>query len=57
VLWVAFFESVTIGWLYGADRLRENVKQMIGYYPTHFFSYCYQYLAPGVIAVTHCLYL
>lgn len=48
LLWVAFFESIAIGWIYGADRFFDNVKSMIGYYPHRYFKLCFKFLTPAV---------
>nr|XP_002126541.1 sodium- and chloride-dependent GABA transporter 3-like [Ciona intestinalis] len=48
LLWLAFFQSITIGWIYGVDNYYENVKSMIGYYPSPYFKLCYKFFAPGI---------
>ncbi len=30
---IAFFEIMAITWVYGVDRLLDNIKQMLGVYP------------------------
>ncbi|XP_061689457.1 sodium- and chloride-dependent GABA transporter 2-like isoform X2 [Syngnathoides biaculeatus] len=47
VLFFAILESVCIGWVYGADQLYENIKDMIGYQPWPFIKYCWKYLTPA----------
>merc|ERR1711879_445187 len=46
LLWMVFFESIAIGWLYGADKFFENIEEMIGFKPASFFKYCWKYLTP-----------
>uniref|UniRef100_H2YVB7 Transporter n=1 Tax=Ciona savignyi TaxID=51511 RepID=H2YVB7_CIOSA len=46
LLWLAFFQSIAIGWVYGVDRYFENVKSMVGYYPSRYFKFCYRFFAP-----------
>uniref|UniRef100_H2YVB6 Transporter n=1 Tax=Ciona savignyi TaxID=51511 RepID=H2YVB6_CIOSA len=48
LLWLAFFQSIAIGWVYGVDRYFENVKSMVGYYPSRYFKFCYRFFAPGI---------
>ncbi|XP_073431098.1 sodium- and chloride-dependent taurine transporter [Dendrobates tinctorius] len=33
LLWVAFFECIAVAWVYGADKLYDNIEDMIGYRP------------------------
>jgi len=51
LLWLTFFESIAIGWIYDARQFDENVKKMIGYYPSPYFGLCYRFITPGVAAV------
>ncbi|XP_077975721.1 sodium- and chloride-dependent betaine transporter-like [Styela clava] len=51
ILWLAMFETITIGWIYGVDRFYDDVKMMIGYYPPSFFKYCIKYISPTICAV------
>lgn len=46
LLLLTFCESVAVGWIYGADRFYEDVRKMIGYYPSPYFKYCYRYFTP-----------
>ncbi|XP_077429618.1 sodium- and chloride-dependent GABA transporter 2-like [Vanacampus margaritifer] len=48
LLFFAILESICIGWFYGADRLYDNIKDMIGYRPWPFMKYCWQYLTPAI---------
>ncbi|XP_019751340.1 sodium- and chloride-dependent GABA transporter 2-like isoform X2 [Hippocampus comes] len=52
LLFFAILESVCIGWIYGADRLYDNVKDMIGYRPWPLMKYCWKYLAPVICTCT-----
>jgi len=52
LLFLAFFESLAIGWIYGADRLLDNVETMIGYKPSRWWLLCWKYFAPIIILVT-----
>ncbi|XP_061072527.1 sodium- and chloride-dependent GABA transporter 2-like [Conger conger] len=46
IIFVAFFESVCIGWSYGADRFYDNIEDMIGYRPTPLIKFCWLYFTP-----------
>ncbi|XP_076806651.1 sodium- and chloride-dependent GABA transporter 3-like isoform X2 [Clavelina lepadiformis] len=46
LLSLAFFEAVTIGWIYGVSRYYDNIKEMIGYYPSAYIKICLRYLIP-----------
>lgn len=47
LLWVAFAEAIAIGWIYGMDRFYEDVKSMIGYYPSKAVKFCLKYITPS----------
>ncbi|KAJ8372065.1 hypothetical protein AAFF_G00294790 [Aldrovandia affinis] len=42
----AIFESVCVGWIYGAHRLYANIEDMIGYRPWPVIQYCWLYITP-----------
>uniref|UniRef100_A0A8C4RH73 Transporter n=1 Tax=Erpetoichthys calabaricus TaxID=27687 RepID=A0A8C4RH73_ERPCA len=48
ILLIAIFESVCIGWVYGADRLYDNIEDMIGYRPWPIIKYCWTFLTPVI---------
>uniref|UniRef100_A0A8C3A5L1 Transporter n=1 Tax=Cyclopterus lumpus TaxID=8103 RepID=A0A8C3A5L1_CYCLU len=52
LLFFAILQSLCIGWVYGADRQYENIKDMIGYRPWPFMKYCWQYFAPAICTFT-----
>ncbi|KAJ0023902.1 hypothetical protein NQD34_003801 [Periophthalmus magnuspinnatus] len=52
LLLLAVFQSVCVGWVYGADQMYDNIQDMIGYRPNAFMKYCWQYLTPGVCTLT-----
>ncbi|XP_062854199.1 sodium- and chloride-dependent GABA transporter 2-like [Trichomycterus rosablanca] len=53
VLIFGLLESVCIGWVYGADRLYDNIKDMIGYRPVCLMKYCWKYITPLVCMGTY----
>jgi len=48
LLWVCFFESVTVAWLYGAGRFYDNLEMMLGFRINPWFGICWRYLTPAV---------
>uniref|UniRef100_A0A3P8YGU0 Transporter n=1 Tax=Esox lucius TaxID=8010 RepID=A0A3P8YGU0_ESOLU len=50
LLFVAIFESICIGWVYGSDRFYMNIEDMIGYRPAVFIKWCWMLLTPGICA-------
>lgn len=48
LLFVAIFESICIGWIYGSDRFYMNIEDMIGYKPASFIKWCWMILTPGI---------
>ncbi|XP_053493070.1 sodium- and chloride-dependent GABA transporter 2 isoform X2 [Ictalurus furcatus] len=46
LLLFAILQSVCIGWVYGADRLYDNIEDMIGYKPMFLIKYGWKYLTP-----------
>uniref|UniRef100_A0A8C6L2J0 Transporter n=1 Tax=Nothobranchius furzeri TaxID=105023 RepID=A0A8C6L2J0_NOTFU len=50
LLFVAIFESICIGWVYGSDRFYLNIEDMIGYKPVFFIKWCWMILTPGICA-------
>ncbi|KAK2857995.1 hypothetical protein Q7C36_005914 [Tachysurus vachellii] len=52
LLLFAILQSVCIGWVYGADRLYDNIEDMIGYRPLVLIKYCWRYITPLFCAAT-----
>ncbi|XP_030621056.1 sodium- and chloride-dependent GABA transporter 2-like [Chanos chanos] len=48
VLFLSVFESLAIGWIFGAERLCEIIEDMTGMYPNIIFRLCWKYLTPLV---------
>ncbi|XP_060775549.1 sodium- and chloride-dependent GABA transporter 2-like isoform X5 [Neoarius graeffei] len=46
ILLFAILQSVCIGWVYGADRLCDNIESMTGHKPVFLIKYCWKYLTP-----------
>ncbi|KAJ8255696.1 hypothetical protein COCON_G00195600 [Conger conger] len=52
LLLLSIFQSVCVGWVYGADRFSQNIEDMIGYRPLSIFKLCWRYLTPAVCVGT-----
>ena len=52
LLWVCFFQTIAIGWFFGADRFCCCVEQMTGHKPGLFWYLCWKYFAPAVMFVS-----
>uniref|UniRef100_A0A670YHV7 Transporter n=1 Tax=Pseudonaja textilis TaxID=8673 RepID=A0A670YHV7_PSETE len=52
LLFVAIFETLCIGWVYGADRFYSNIEDMIGYRPWSVIKYCWLFITPAVCLAT-----
>ncbi|XP_033481687.1 sodium- and chloride-dependent GABA transporter 2 [Epinephelus lanceolatus] len=52
LLLMAIFQSVVIGWIYGAERFSDNIEDMIGYKPLSLIKYCWMYGTPLVCSAT-----
>ncbi|XP_038158140.1 sodium- and chloride-dependent GABA transporter 2-like [Cyprinodon tularosa] len=48
LLLLCLCQSISIGWVYGADRFYDNITDMIGYRPLPFMMYCWKYITPFV---------
>ncbi|XP_018324481.1 sodium- and chloride-dependent GABA transporter 1 [Agrilus planipennis] len=51
LLWVCFFQTVAISWVFGTNRLSDCVEQMLGFRPGKFWTICWQYFAPFVMII------
>uniref|UniRef100_A0A8C4MQV0 Transporter n=1 Tax=Equus asinus asinus TaxID=83772 RepID=A0A8C4MQV0_EQUAS len=52
LLFLAVFEVICIGWVYGADRFYDNVEDMIGYRPWPLVKISWLFLTPGLCLAT-----
>lgn len=51
LLTISFFESMVLGWIYGADRFSDNVEMMLGHPIASYFKISWKYLTPFMTLV------
>uniref|UniRef100_A0A4W6CSX5 Transporter n=1 Tax=Lates calcarifer TaxID=8187 RepID=A0A4W6CSX5_LATCA len=54
ILFLCVFETVALGWIFGADRVCSIIKDMTGVRANLFFKICWLCLTPGVSLVSQC---
>ncbi|KAG9483642.1 hypothetical protein GDO78_009520 [Eleutherodactylus coqui] len=50
LLFVAVFECICIGWIYGSNRFYDNIEDMIGHRPFFLIKWCWMVFTPGICA-------
>ncbi len=51
ILWCCFFQTIAIGWVFGARRFADCVEKMTGYKPSYYWIITWAVVAPVVMAV------
>ncbi|XP_059200264.1 sodium- and chloride-dependent GABA transporter 2-like [Centropristis striata] len=48
IMSLVIFESICVGWIFGADRYYDKIKEMIGYYPSLYMKCCWKFFTPSI---------
>lgn len=48
LLWIIFFEAITVSWVFGSPRFQAAVELMIGRKIPLYFVFCWKYITPAV---------
>ncbi|XP_049931093.1 sodium- and chloride-dependent GABA transporter 2-like [Epinephelus moara] len=48
IMLFAILECICVGWMFGADRYYNKIKEMIGYYPSSYMKYCWRFFTPSI---------
>ncbi|XP_022909605.1 sodium- and chloride-dependent GABA transporter 1-like isoform X2 [Onthophagus taurus] len=51
LLWVCFFQTIAISWIFGVEKLSDSIEQMMGIRPSKFWTICWRFCAPTVMVV------
>uniref|UniRef100_A0A663N6B5 Transporter n=1 Tax=Athene cunicularia TaxID=194338 RepID=A0A663N6B5_ATHCN len=52
LLFLAIFEVICVGWVYGANRFYDNIEDMIGFRPWPLIKICWLVFTPGLCLVS-----
>ena len=50
LLFLGFFETVTLAWIYGTDRFSLDIEKMIGRRPGVWWWLCWRFFSPAIMA-------
>ncbi|XP_012561513.2 sodium-dependent neutral amino acid transporter B(0)AT3 isoform X1 [Hydra vulgaris] len=57
LLFIAFFQTISISWVYGNDKFADDIEYMTGKRPYFFWMICWKYISPlaiFIIFVSNC---
>ncbi|CAH0381880.1 unnamed protein product [Bemisia tabaci] len=57
LLWVCFFQTIAISWIFGTDKFCSCVEEMMGFRPSICMRICWTVLAPAVMVGILIFYL
>lgn len=52
ILWVCFFQTIAISWIFGAKKFCDCIHQMMGVRLNKFWYICWVVFAPVIMAVS-----